>query len=100
MEKHETSHVLNRDGGLDDERAYDRAMGREDAGSFRGNVKLQVETWHSGRGDRSVAASIIPIPGRNRTHDMPKNPLMVFRNMTGLGWACFACGWLAWFCDG
>lgn len=89
-EKHETQHVLHHnDVPLD-----------HDTGSFWGNVRQQIDTWHSGRGDRSVAASIIPIPGRNRTHDVPSNPLQIFRNMSMMGWLCFACGFLAWFCDG
>ncbi len=93
MDKPETHHVLTQE-------EHDLAMGRGDTGSFWGNVRLQVDTWHSNRGDRSVAASILPIPGRNRTHDTPTNPLTVFARMTPLAYAAFFAGWLCWFCDG
>ncbi|BEJ12863.1 hypothetical protein CspHIS471_0300370 [Cutaneotrichosporon sp. HIS471] len=96
MDKQEIQHIHN----AEQERAHDRAMGREDTGSFMGNLKTQIETWHSNRGDRSVAASIIPVPGRNRTQDTPTNPFKVLSRMTPLAYACFFAGWLAWFCDG
>jgi hypothetical protein len=65
---------------------------------FFGNIRGQLEAWHGSRGDRSVLASIVPLP-RHNPH-MPKNPFLVLRGMSAMGWASFFVGWLCWMCDG
>ncbi|WVQ83141.1 hypothetical protein IAT38_005279 [Cryptococcus sp. DSM 104549] len=66
------------------------------------SIKDQLRGWHANRGDKSFLYSMVPRLRQPLDGEVAetKNPIKIFRSVSGFGWLMFFSGWLAWTVDG